>query len=90
MIHEVIYYGFDDVPIEVGDRYREYKCKEGYREVTTIYPWFNLVKNTGSKDVNKWILFLSKQGIKNMGNRGFTSGYLFIGIWNTGWGNYKF
>ena len=82
---EIIYYGFDDVPIQV-EGFEGYKFY--YSDWRYIGPFFDCIKATKSKDVNKWIQYLYKVGLHRSG-KDFPQEYIFIGVWNTGMGNYK-
>lgn len=76
MIHEVIYYGFDDVPIEI-------KVNGNW---IIIDPSWDMVKEVGKRDVNLWISVLVSMGSTYIRR---IDGYVFVGVWNTGWGGYQ-
>lgn len=76
MIQERIIYEFGEVPVEVG----------GY----TIYPNYDLVVATKTKDVNKWIQRLYREVRDYLeGYGGLEDVYLTMVIWNTGMGSWS-
>ena len=87
MITEIIIYEFDNVPIDIGEMCKGYTPREGYRP--SIYPLYAVANATKSKNVNEWIRHLRELGVGHISSCGFTSGYLFIAVWNTGFGNYR-
>lgn len=90
---EVVIYEFGRVPIPLKLQYPGYDFFEAGMGI--LMPLYNMVKETGSNNVNKWIEFLINKGLEQSkhysacypGYR--TREFLFIGVWNTGMGNYK-
>lgn len=80
MIQEVLYYGFDFVPLElVVNEYPIY-----------LMPCIDLNGQTGTKNVAVWIEYLSKLGRRRMECYGYLQGTIIMGVWNTGFGEYTF
>ena len=79
MIHEVIYYEFDDVPIDVKVN----------GNLIVIDPSWDMVKEVGKRDVNLWISVLVGMGSMIITDNGRIDGYVFVGVWNTGWGGFQ-
>lgn len=80
MITEVLYYGFDYVPLEL--------VVNGLQ--IYLMPCLDLKGQTGTKNVAEWIEYLSKLGKQRIECYGYSNGTVIMGVWNTGWGEYAF
>ena len=86
MIHEIVYYGFDNVPVEVTWFYRDVS--------TRLFPTYNLKQELGTNNVNEWINRLYKTGRCSIDAYSYMSkvkcceAVICICVWNTGMGAY--
>ena len=74
MRSERVLYIFDDVPVKVDG--------------LLLQPFFNMITITSSKDVNKWIDWLSREVGEYLSLHGQTYNTMYIVIWNTGYGTW--
>lgn len=71
-----VYYGFDNVPIQVSGGY-------------TISPCHQMVLKLGTKNVSEWIGWLFERAEKSSSHYVYAKfDIVYVCVWNTGYGNY--